>query len=56
MDQQRPLHPLGQSAGRPDHVIKPGESVSIHFDTPGNYSYICTFHTKDMKGTVIVAS
>src|SRR5437868_9028387 len=40
----------------PDHVIRPGESVSIVFDTPGSYSYICTFHTKDMKGTVIVAS
>jgi plastocyanin len=39
-----------------DHVIKPGESVSILFDTPGDYSYLCTFHTKDMKGTVIVAS
>src|SRR5437762_9679623 len=40
----------------PDHVIRPGESVSIVFDTRGSYSYICTFHTKDMKGTVIVAS
>ena len=40
----------------PDHVIRPGESVSIVFDTLGSYSYICTFHTKDMKGTVIVAS
>jgi plastocyanin len=39
-----------------DHVIKPGESVSILFDTPGSYSYLCTFHTKDMKGTVIVAN
>jgi plastocyanin len=40
----------------PDHVIKPGESVSIPFDTPGEYSYICTFHTQDMKGKVIVVS
>lgn len=40
----------------PDHQIKPGESVSILFHTPGNYPYLCTFHTKDMKGTVIVAS
>ena len=40
----------------PDHVIRPGESVSIPFDTPGEYSYICTFHPKDMQGKVIVAA
>ena len=39
-----------------DHVIKPGESVSIPFDKAGEYPYVCTFHTKDMKGTVIVAN
>jgi plastocyanin len=40
----------------PDHIIKPGESVSITFDTPGQYPYVCTFHTQDMKGKVIVAN
>jgi plastocyanin len=39
-----------------DHVIKPGESVSILFDTPGDYAYICTFHSQDMKGTVFVTT
>jgi len=40
----------------PDHVIRPGESVSIPFDKAGEYPYICTFHTQDMKGKVIVAA
>jgi plastocyanin len=39
----------------PDHVIKPGENVTIPFDTAGEYSYICTFHAQDMKGTVMVS-
>jgi plastocyanin len=40
----------------PDHVIRPGENVSISFDKAGEYPYICTFHAQDMKGTVIVAT
>ena len=40
----------------PDHVIKPGESVSIPFEKTGEYPYVCTFHTQDMRGTVIVAT
>jgi plastocyanin len=40
----------------PDHVIRPGENVSISFDKAGEYPYICTFHAQDMKGTVIVAA
>src|SRR5438132_11453483 len=40
----------------PDHVIRPSESVSIVFDTPGRSSNICTFHTTDMKGTEVEAS
>src|ERR1041385_4812849 len=39
-----------------DHVIRPGESVSISFENAGQYPYICTFHAQDMKGTVIVAT
>jgi plastocyanin len=41
---------------RPDHVIRPGENVSISFDEAGAYPYICTFHAQDKKGTVIVAT
>ena len=40
----------------PDHVIRPGEDVSIPFDKAGEYPYICTFHAQDMKGKVIVAA
>ena len=40
----------------PDHVIRPGENVSIPFDKAGEYPYICTFHAQDMKGKVIVAT
>jgi plastocyanin len=38
-----------------DHVIRPGESVSITFDIPGEYPYVCTFHKQDMTGKVIVS-
>ena len=37
-----------------DHKVGQGESVSIKFDTPGTYHYICTLHSKDMDGEVIV--
>ena len=40
--------------GEADHMIKPGESVEITFDTPGEYDYSCTLHPHDMSGTVIV--
>ena len=36
------------------HIMRPGESTQITFDTPGDYSYVCTFHTQNMKGTVSV--
>jgi plastocyanin len=39
-----------------DHVIRPGENVSISFDKAGEYPYVCTFHAQDMKGKVIVAT
>ena len=35
-------------------VVKPGQSVVIRFDKPGEYSYTCTFHAQNMKGKVIV--
>jgi plastocyanin len=40
--------------GRPDHKVDRGHSVSIRFDKAGTYKYVCTLHSKDMHGTVIV--
>ncbi len=35
-------------------TMAPGESVSHTFATPGLYPYVCSFHPKDMKGSVLV--
>lgn len=44
-----------QVTGQPDvHTMKPGEATQITFDTPGEYPYICTLHTQNMRGTVTV--
>ena len=43
-----------QVDGREDHQVGKGESVSITFDTPGTYRYVCTLHSQDMDGEVIV--
>lgn len=43
-----------QVEGQPDHEVEQGESVSIAFDEPGTYEYVCTLHRQDMDGTVIV--
>ena len=43
-----------QVEGQGDHEVGPGESVSIEFDTPGTYHYVCTLHSRDMDGEVIV--
>jgi plastocyanin len=40
--------------GQEDHKVGRGDSVSITFDKPGSYHYICTLHSNDMSGTVIV--
>jgi plastocyanin len=40
--------------GQEDHKVGQGESVEITFDKPGTYHYICTLHSQDMDGTVIV--
>ncbi|HST18897.1 MAG TPA: plastocyanin/azurin family copper-binding protein [Gaiellaceae bacterium] len=40
--------------GQPDHKVGRGDSVSIRFDKRGTYHYVCTLHSKDMHGTVIV--
>ena len=43
-----------QVDGQEDHKVEPGESVEITFDEPGIYEYVCTLHSQDMDGTVIV--
>jgi plastocyanin len=40
--------------GQEDHKVGQGESVEITFDEPGTYEYVCTLHSQDMEGTVIV--
>jgi plastocyanin len=43
-----------QVDGQEDHEVGRGESVSIAFDAPGTYHYVCTLHEQDMDGEVIV--
>jgi plastocyanin len=43
-----------QVDGQEDHEVDRGESVSIAFDEPGTYHYVCTLHSMDMEGEVIV--
>jgi plastocyanin len=40
--------------GQEDHEVDRGDSVSIAFDTAGTYHYVCTLHSQDMSGEVIV--
>jgi plastocyanin len=40
--------------GQGDHKVEQGESVELTFDEPGTFEYVCTLHSRDMKGTVIV--
>ena len=43
-----------QVEGQPDHKVGRGESVSIAFEKPGTYDYVCTLHRQDMDGKVVV--
>jgi plastocyanin len=43
-----------QVDGQEDHKVEPGDKVSIAFDKAGTYHYVCTLHSKDMEGEVIV--
>ena len=43
-----------QVDGQEDHKVERGKSVSITFDKPGTYHYVCTLHSRDMDGEVIV--
>jgi plastocyanin len=38
------------------HMLRPGESTQISFDQPGTYPYVCTLHTQNMRGTVVVTA
>ncbi len=40
--------------GREDMKVERGESVSVTFSEPGTYDYVCTLHSHDMRGKVIV--
>ena len=40
--------------GQGDHKVGRGDSVSLTFEKPGTYDYVCTLHSHDMHGTVIV--
>jgi plastocyanin len=40
--------------GREDMKVERGESVSVTFSEPGTYNYVCTLHSHDMRGKVIV--
>ncbi len=35
-------------------VMKPGETVTFTFDKAGTFSYQCSFHPQNMKGSVTV--
>ncbi len=47
-------HSVRLPEGGPDLVVRPGESTTYAFTTPGLYRYTCTFHSNDMNGTVLV--
>lgn len=36
------------------HVLRPGDSVTVSFASPGLHHYDCSFHPRDMHGTVTV--
>ena len=44
----------GSGADTSVHVMSPGQTAQITFTTPGTYAYVCTFHTQNMRGTVVV--
>ena len=40
--------------GQEDHKVDRGDSVAIAFAKPGTYHYVCTLHSQDMSGEVVV--
>jgi plastocyanin len=43
-----------QVDGQADHEVGRGKSVSLTFERPGRYHYVCTLHRRDMDGEVVV--
>jgi plastocyanin len=43
-----------RDGSEPDHLVKPGETVTITFTQPGEYRYDCSLHPRDMSGKVLV--
>ena len=41
--------------GQADHKVERGKSISITFSKPGSYHYVCSLHSRDMSGTVVVS-
>jgi len=41
--------------GQADHRVGRGQSVTIRFPKAGTYDYVCTLHSHDMHGQVIVS-
>ena len=44
----------GQGVDTSVHMMSPGQTAQVTFSKPGTYSYVCTLHTQNMKGTVVV--
>ncbi len=44
----------GQDVDTSVHMMSPGQTAQVTFSRPGTYSYVCTLHTQNMKGTVVV--
>jgi plastocyanin len=38
----------------PGRVMQPGQETTRTFDESGTFAYLCTFHPRDMTGTVVV--
>ena len=36
------------------HILRPGDSITVSFATPGLHHYDCSFHPRDMHGSVLV--
>jgi plastocyanin len=47
-------HSVRLQDGGETQFMKPGESVTHAFTTPGVYQYDCSLHPKDMQGSVQV--